>query len=118
MTTKASSGKRTPKRPLRDLYLLLAGLLDEIYQDTHMLSGGPFPLDKYPSTAKYLWDAMVADKSVPQEAKARANKDFDFCAKLYQQYLSTKTVDVKLLRTTYLEKRKQIDAKARELLRS
>ncbi len=100
------------------MYLLFAGLLDEIYQDTGMLSGGPFDLDTYQKTADILLQAMLADSTVLQKEKGAARKDFEFCDTLYCQYRSQNTVDVTLLRTTYLEKRKRIDAIARKLLRS
>lgn len=83
-----------------------------------MLSGGPFDLDNYPKAAELLLQATLDDSSISKAEKKMAKKDFDFCDELYVDYVVPGTVDVKLLRTTYLEQRKRIDKVARKLLRS
>ncbi len=74
------------QNPLRDLYLVLAGFLDEVYRDYDMLSGGPFDMEGFPETAKYLLKMLMGTPDISEDVKKKASEHYHLCLAIYEKY--------------------------------
>jgi len=102
----------------RDLYLILAGLLDEIYDRPGMLSGGPYDLKRFPETSKSLLEKVWEDPHIPDHLKRKADAHKKLCDSLYGQFMQGSAYTLRKSQPTHLKERREIDEIASELLRA